>query len=234
MYGLATRQSDRDHIRVFANTEILQIFGLEKEDHYVQKVGEDDYNFSELRQVLRLLKKGNPGSIELLYNTQWIEKSEVWGFAIQHRDNLLNSEGYFSALRGYAQAEIKAAKQVNTGKLGAARKKVLTEFGFSPKNYVNALRLLNQGAQFFRDGELKVNLFLSNYPLASQLLELKTCPANFKQNDLNLMVADAEKALVRAYEHRLFRTQFLNSIAEQICLMAYGETISSRFNVFSP
>lgn len=112
----------------------------------------------EHRKALRLLAKGNPNMLAMLwappeFTTQWTAAGEA---LVAHRD-LFATKAAFPAFKGYAMSELKKLnKNVYSGYMGSKRKELVDKFGYDTKNASHLIRILRQGIEFMRTGELEV------------------------------------------------------------------------------
>jgi len=225
-YGLSTPTSDVDVRGVFVNTDVSHLVGLRKEEVLVTQNGTQDKVLTEFRHSLRLLRNANTQMIELLYTTNFIECHGWWRETIKHRTSLVSSDKLFNSLRGYMQGELRLANGERTGKLGGKRKEAIDKYGFSPKNFVQLLRLAWAGTTYFMVGGFPVDLMEHNPSLREELYKIKTQPEQYTREDLNERAQQAETILVHAYENRRVNTTFNEDIANDLCLKVYGELIA--------
>ena len=124
----------------------------------------------EVRKFLRLLEKGNPNVLSLL----WLQPNHYLAIEpggrllLEHRALFMTKQLYHS-FTGYAHDQLKRmTHHVFAGYMGEKRKKLVEKFGYDCKNGAHLLRLLRMGIEALETGELHV--FRQDAP---QLLEIK-------------------------------------------------------------
>ncbi len=112
----------------------------------------------EHRKALRLLAKGNPNMLCMLWAPpEFTTHYTAAGEALLACRELFATQAAFPAFRGYAQSQLKKMqKGVYHGYMGEKRKALVDEFGFDTKNASHLIRILQQGIDFMRTGELEV------------------------------------------------------------------------------
>jgi hypothetical protein len=202
-YGLNTPESDLDERGVFINDTLTDIFNVTSEEHVVRVNEEEDTALFELRKFVKLLNKGNTGALEILFgdNTEVDEGFKM--LFVDERRNFLDSNRLYKCLRGYAMGEYNLAIGKRVGVIGHKRHEQLKKYGFSPKNFTQLFRLLHVGKLFFDTGEFIVNC-RTGFDLGTYefLMEVKTEPWKFTQNQLAEEYKKREKLLDIAYENR--------------------------------
>lgn len=124
----------------------------------------------EVRKFLRLLEKGNPNVLSLLWlqPNHYLFRKPVGQLIVDHRTLFMTKQLYASFI-GYAHGQMKRMTHHATqGYMGAKRKALVERFGFDPKNAAHVVRLLRMGIEALVTGELHV--FRHDAP---QLLEIK-------------------------------------------------------------
>lgn len=225
LYGLSTPASDYDERYVYLLDNTADIIGLSKNafiDH--RNPDEDSFGY-ELRNFLVSLKKTNTQAMEILLATDdvFIELHPLFKNVRQQALNLIDPVQYYKSLRGYIQGESKLANGERTGKLGGKRKEALDKYGFSPKNFVQLLRLAYCGVIFYKEGIFPINISRHNKKLGAHLLDIKLNPEKFKKEDLNKEVADADELLKVIYEECGARSSYSynDAIANDLIMDAY-------------
>lgn len=141
-YGLDTPESDKDERFVFLNTEVKDIIGLSRHDDQVTQNSSEDKCDFEIRRFFQLLKKTNTQVLELLFNENWIVLDERFKTDIlDNKFEFLDTEYVYKSIMGYIQGERRLMSGERTGRLGGKRKSALDEYGYSYKNFVQAVRL---------------------------------------------------------------------------------------------
>ncbi len=223
-YGLATPTSDVDIRGIYTHTDFKKIIGLEKNDHF-QIEGEDS-KYREFRSALQLLRVGNSEMVEHLFQQDWRKINVVWLKVQKNREKLIDSQKFFSVLRGYAQGELRLANGERTGQLGSKRKNSIEKFGFSPKNFVQLYRLYWAGSIFFEKGYFPVNVMKENREFGEWLLKLKTQPEKFTKEQLNETARVHEELLTNAFNQRSFDYKFDDEVANDLICYVYAPVIA--------
>jgi hypothetical protein len=105
-----------------------------------------------------LLAKGNPNVLSMLWlpDNLYIGRSIAGDRLIDQRQVFVGRHVYFSYI-GYATAQLRKMEGgVYKGYMGDKRRTLVERFGYDTKNASHLIRLLRQGAEFLRDGELYV------------------------------------------------------------------------------
>lgn len=221
-YGLDTAESDTDYRGVFVNTDPAQILGLSRYD-VLQKQETDDVVYFEVRKFFQLLKNGNTGALEILFteDKNFLQFDSTFNDIYENRFKFVDTDKMFKCLRGYMQGELRLANGERTGQLGGKRKAQLEKYGFSPKNWVQLLRLAFCGDVLFQEGHFPVNVKDASQILFDQLFDIKTQPQKYTKEGLNAMYLLAEKKLVESYENRKFRYEFDETLANDLLRKLY-------------
>lgn len=136
------------------------------------KEGEWDIVVYEIRKAIRLLEKGNPNVLSLLWLPErgYISRSAAGALLIDSRRFFVGRHVYQSFV-GYAKAQlVKMERGAFRGYMGEKRKRLVERHGYDTKNAAHLIRLLRMGIEFLRDGELIVDR--GNYD-AAELLAIK-------------------------------------------------------------
>lgn len=226
-YGLNTASSDLDYRGVFVNTDIATVVGLDRFDHQEKRSDGDDKFSFELRHFLSLLRKTNTQVLEILFSDAWTVRLPEWELLVKHRFDLLDSVRMYSSLRGYIHGEKRLATGERTGQLGGKRREQLERYGFSPKNFVQLIRLCFAGKVFFRAGFFPVDLRLHKPDLAAELLDIKEHPEKYTKDGLMKLVEHHETRLNLAFEERKTDYKFNEEIANRILPEVYRPIINA-------
>jgi predicted nucleotidyltransferase len=224
-YGLENPESDYDYRGVFLNTDLNYILGLDKYEHQEFIEGEDT-KLKELRHFLNMLRTSNTEAMELLFADEYLEADPLFLELQAQRYSLLDTERAFLCLKGYMQGEIRLANGERTGKLGGKRKEAIDKYGFSPKNFVQILRLSWAGTVLFREGKFPVKVSDYDKKFSDFLLDIKNNPQNYKKDYLNFIAQKAEVDLAAAFEERKFNYTFDIDLANRFVLKAYYPLLS--------
>lgn len=106
--------------------------------------GEDDVEVHEFLKFIYMLKKGNPNTVDYLFNEKWVYKSEIWDEVIDNR-GLFFSRKILSSSYGMAISDFKSGVGENFKSKKAAKRayscymttKKATEFALSGSITVN-------------------------------------------------------------------------------------------------
>ena len=225
-----TPESDIDFRGVVCNTDVATILGLSRFD-VIQKQEKEDEVYYEVRKFFELLKDGNTGALEVLFNDKdkFLEFSPEFDLIYKERMSFVDTDKMFRCLRGYMQGELRLANGERTGQLGGKRKSQLEKYGFSPKNFVQLFRLAFCGVTLFQDGYFPVNVMKECPTFGTHLFTLKTEPHRFTKEGLNADYLIADKKLEEAYNTRKFNFSFdvekANKILNQIYLPHLNQAI---------
>lgn len=132
----------------------------------------------EHRKALRLLAKGNPNMLCMLWAPpEFTTHYTAAGEALLACRSLFATKAAYPAFRGYAQSQLKKMqKGVYHGYMGEKRRALVDKFGYDTKNASHLIRILRQGIDFMRYGELEV--YRSD---AEELLEIKRGVFTYEQ-----------------------------------------------------
>jgi predicted nucleotidyltransferase len=161
---------DKDIMGVCVANENVY-FGLKNFEQKETKYKEWDSVVYEIRKFFRLLLKGNPNVLGLLWlrEPNYIHIDPTGKLIIDNR-NLFTSKDVYFSFSGYAHGQLhRMTHMAYEGYMGEKRKKIVDEFGFDVKNAAHLIRLLRQSIEFLTTGELQV--FRED---AAELKEIKT------------------------------------------------------------
>lgn len=223
-YGLDTAASDTDYRGVYLTGNPSALFGFSSDDSFVLDTDGVDQVYYELRHFLRLLKKTNTQAAEMLYNTRWITKDPLFDDLTNNKEKLIDAGRLYISLAAYAESEYQAAIGQRRKKLGEKRVRELEQYGYSPKNFVQLLRLLYCGETFFLTGHYPLDLFTHNQPLAKELLSIKIEPQKHSVVELEEKYQKAKGNLQLAFRESpvLENYKFDEEFAVDFCKKAYG------------
>lgn len=134
------------------------------------KEGVWDIVLYELTKAVRLLAKGNPNVLSLL----WLDESDYMritlaGRLLLDRRDLFVGKHVYHSFVGYARGQLhRMAGGQFHGYMGARRKELVQRFGYDCKNAAHLIRLLRMGVEFLATGQLQVKR-----PDAAELLAIK-------------------------------------------------------------
>lgn len=222
LYGLNTPTSDIDYRGVFCNTHYSYILGTKRfdEERRQNPDTQDDYVMKELNHFMNLLKMANSEALEILFAPE-----DVFTFIDDsikeiraNRYSLIDSNKLFKCLCGYMQGELKLALGERRGRIGGKRYEQVIQYGFSPKNMCQLLRLSYMGMTFFKADTLPVRLEGS---IKEQLLDIKVNPQNYTADQLTKQVITAEEEMKSAYDDRVKDHHFSEQIANELLYKIY-------------
>lgn len=229
-YGLNNVGSDFDYRGIFIDTEINKvIISLDRFEHQQFKAGEQDEFYFELRHYLCSLRKTNSQALELLFIEQESiqEKSWEYDLIVKNRLSLIDVEKLYKSIKGYVFNEIRIAFGGITGPLGSKRKTAIENFGYSPKNVVQALRLMYSTGKLFSKGYFPVNILKEDSFFAGRLMRIKNSSKIFEINELREDIRIEEDILDRSFNNRSFNYKFNEDIANDLCLKIYSPVIQA-------
>lgn len=219
LYGLNTPESDVDYRGLFLATDKRYVAGFETVESIVQ-TGDIDAAYYELSRYLKLLRKSNTQVLEILFapSSSFTVRSLEFEEIRENRYKLIDSEVLKKSLQGYVYSEMRLATGERTGQLGGKRKAALTKHGFSPKNFVQILRLCRVGQVFFNSGEYMVKVQYHDRAFHDFLMEVKTQPENFTCDQLKKLVEDEYAKLLHAMDNSKVSYKFDVDLASDLVL----------------
>ena len=148
LHRLDNEKSDTDYRGVFMADikDILSPFKTVKNTSWIE--GDDDNTSYELAAFCKMLTRGNPSALEVLWSDKVEFSSDVGDMLRLYRDKFLDTHNIFEAFRGYAHNQY---KKMNLFEPDAR----------TPKFDVAYIRTLQQGVELLSTGtfspELKIN-----------------------------------------------------------------------------
>jgi len=133
-------------------------FGIKRFEQKEAKYKEWDSVVYEIGKFFRLLLKGNPNVLGLLWlnETNYIHISPAGKLILENRNLFVSKEAYFS-FSGYAHGQLhRMTHGACRGYMGEKRKKLVEQYGYDCKNAAHLVRLLRMGIEFLTTGELRV------------------------------------------------------------------------------
>ena len=122
------------------------------------KHGEWDIVVYEARKFIRLLARGNPNVLMMLWldSRFYLKVTEAGRLLLDNRDVFVGRHVY-QAFVGYARSQLhKMTHCAFQGYMGAKRKALVEKYGYDCKNAAHLIRLLRMGGEFLREGRLEV------------------------------------------------------------------------------
>jgi predicted nucleotidyltransferase len=148
-YGLDNADSDTDTLGIYA-TPTQDLLGLRRPRQTITTTSPDT-TYHEAAKALQLMLSSNPTAMEVL----WLEKYDVMtplgAELVELRSAFLSREGVRRAYLGYAGDQLKKLQQLKKfGAFGNPRR--------AEKHARHLVRLLTQGTELHRTGELPIRL----------------------------------------------------------------------------
>jgi hypothetical protein len=167
-YGTTTNDSDNDVRGIFL-PEVKEMLSFNPPECWRLKDDSGDYVFYDIRKFFKLAVESNPGVFEWLsVPSQCIQINESEGKMIRNSRVLFMSKRIYDKFKGYAYSEFSSLTKL-TGKTGEKRRKQILQYGYSPKNAMNCIRLLEQGVEMLKTANL-----IMPRPNCQELVEIKT------------------------------------------------------------
>ena len=191
-YGTSTPDSDKD-IRGIFIPALEQYVSLKEIKDIRKDTDYEDIVIHPIHKFFSLAIKGNPSVLEWLYvPDNCIYYSNIFGDALRDIRVYFLSKQIYPRFKGYANAEFSSLQKM-TGTTGEKRKKQIQEFGYSPKNAMNCIRLLQQGIEL-----LETHTISFPRPNAKTLLQIKE--GNIGYQTIQYIFENEMKLLDEAYE----------------------------------
>jgi hypothetical protein len=219
LYGLNTPTSDIDYRGLFVATDPKYLANLNTIDSIVQ-TGEVDATYYELTRYLKLLRKSNTQVLEILFapESSFVFKHPHFDVIRDNKYNLIETSVLKQSLKGYVFSELRLATGERSGQLGGKRKEAVTQYGFSPKNFVQILRLCKVGIEFFTDGRYMVNVKEFDPEYHKFLMDIKTAPEKYTREQLEAFVNEEFQKLEKMIDNTEVEYTFDEELAAQIIL----------------
>jgi len=217
LYGLNTPESDIDYRGLFVAADKKYTTGFTKIESIV-RTGDVDATFYEITHFLKLLRKSNTQVMEILFapDGAFTYKDEMFDVFRDEKYRLVDSNYLRHSLRGYVHSELRLATGERRGRLGGARKAAVDKYGFSPKNFVQILRLCKVGIEFFRDGGYMVNVEEFDSDYYKLLMDIKTRPEGYTKDMLKTMVDTKYEELNEIMDNSTIKYEFDIDLATEI------------------
>jgi len=174
-YGTTTNDSDNDIRGIYLPTldeslSMQELHDIRKEDETEDRV------MYPIQKFFKLAVKSNPSVFEWLFvPSQCIKIMKPEGKLIRDNRLLFLSKEIYKRFKGFAVSEFGAITKL-TGKTGEKRKKQILKFGYSPKNAMNCIRLLEQGIELLDSANITMPR-----PNAKELVEIKMGKWDYKR-----------------------------------------------------
>ncbi|MBI4764000.1 MAG: nucleotidyltransferase domain-containing protein [Deltaproteobacteria bacterium] len=159
-----------------------------------EEIKQDEWDIVvyEVRKFIRLLARGNPNVLMMLWldPPDYLKVSEAGQLLLDNR-HLFVGRHVYQAFIGYARSQLHKMTHFGfQGYMGTKRKKLVERFGYDCKNAAHLIRLLRMGIEFLRCGQLLVRR-----PDAEELLGIKRGEWTLEQ-----VQTEAEKGFRKAEE----------------------------------
>jgi len=152
-YGTTMQDSDND-IRGILLPTIDECLSMKELKDVRIMNDEEDRVMYPIQKFFKLAVKSNPSVFEWLFVPKnCIKIMTPSGKLIRDNRTLFLSKELYHRFKGFAHSEFSSLTKL-TGKTGAKRKKQILKFGFSPKNAMNVIRLLEQGVELLETSYL--------------------------------------------------------------------------------
>lgn len=201
LYKLNNENSDIDYRGVFMHTDPAFILGTKRFDEVRRQNDEEDCLIKELNHYATLLKKSNIEALELLFADQnlFLELTDEFKFLRYERYYFVDSVKLFKCLTGYMFREKSLTLGERTGRLGAKRHEHVKQYGFSPKNVVQLIRLANVGIEFYNEGIFITDCSKFRKEQYELLLSIKNTPEKFTRDEIIDLIESVSADLNKAY-----------------------------------
>lgn len=219
LYGLDTPESDTDFRGIFAHTNPYYLSGFENIESIVQN-GKIDSCHYEVMRYLQLLRKSNTQVLEIVFAPKESFTAVTPGFKMiqDNRFALIDTDKLKTSLKGYVFSEMKLATGERSGQLGGKRKNAVQTYGFSPKNFVQIIRLCAVGKRFFQTGEYMVKVKDFDETLYDFLMDVKTNSSNYNRDQLKTIVNRQFEELCSVMDESKIEFKFNLDIASEIIM----------------
>jgi len=172
-----------------------------------------DCVYYELRKFVKLLLKGNPNVLSLLWikPEHYLLVSEFGKMLLENRKSFLGKEALYNSFTGYANGQLKRMTHFKTkGYMGEKRKRLVEKYGYDTKNASHLIRLLLMGIELLKTGELKI--FRDKD--VNMLLDIKT--GKWPLEEVKFLAEKLFKYTKEAHTKSILQNESDNSVAEKI------------------
>jgi predicted nucleotidyltransferase len=114
-----------------------------------------DCVYYELQKFIKLLLKGNPNVLSLLWikPEHYILISESGRMLLENKRSFLGKEALYTSFMGYANGQLKRMTHFKTkGYMGKKRRHLVEKYGYDTKNAAHLIRLLIMGIEILNTG----------------------------------------------------------------------------------
>lgn len=202
-YGLNTPESDYDTRGVFFTENLKKLFGIHKNQRTINSE-KDDGVLWECVHFFNMLKKGNTQALEILYadSENILQSDPIFiEMIINNKEKLIDTSNMCTSLLGYSKGEMNKTFNYH-GSLGGKRKAVIDEIGYSYKNAVQCLRLLQCGIWFLQDKHFYVNIGKKSEEFRKKLFDIKTNATNYSVDQIKSFIIEKQNEFIDISEYR--------------------------------
>jgi len=192
-YGTTTKDSDNDIRGILLPTidESLSLKGL---NDIRIKDSESDTVMYPLQKFFQLAQNSNPSVFEWLFvPSHCIYIMEESAKIIRNNRLLFLSKNIYKKFKGFAYSEFSSLTKL-TGETGLKRREQILKYGYSPKNAMNCIRLLEQGIELLTTANL-----VMPRPNSQELVAIKT--GKLKYDEIVRKFDSLLKEIEQAYTH---------------------------------
>jgi len=209
LYGINRDDSDFDKMFCFVSTDPAKILGLVTQE----KQELPDYNGMgyELRHFIKLVEKGSPNLTEVLFagikdfdSLQF----DIWEKMFLNREKFVNIKSLYHALKGYSYNEARLVIGQRHGQLGSQRQQALKEYGYSPKNAANLIRILYGWGKYFLTGQYDCNFYRFASEKLGLVMDIRNHPGSYKLSQIERLMEEETKAFHEAWEKRVITNHY--------------------------
>lgn len=233
LYGTNTETSDKDYCSVLIPSveEILEskigLTTIEPTHEICEGKENCDHTRFDIFDFFHRAMRASPTVVEWLFipKDKIITSCWQWEKIIEYRDSFLSKRVYQSFL-GYSYSEEKAIF-LQSPHMGDKRKKQFEQFGYSPKNAMNCVRLLQQGIELLDTKTITFPRTNSEF-----LKEIKNGIANI--NSIKSLIGNLRKDLQHSFEDSELPDKSNEKVCKYLCLylitgyMTYEELFLSE------
>ncbi len=162
---------DKDVIGIYI-AKSSHYLGIFKQKETIEKwVKEYDSVYYEFIKIVKLLLKGNPNVLSILWMDEknYIFITDYFKQLIINRELFVSKQAYHSFV-GYAYGQFHRMIHMKfDGYMGTKRKQLVEKYGYDCKNASHLIRLLKMGIEFLNEGKL----YVERTSDSQQLLEIK-------------------------------------------------------------
>lgn len=174
-YGTTMQDSDND-IRGILLPTIDECLSMKELKDVRVHNDEEDRVMYPIQKFFRLAVKSNPSVFEWLFVPEnCIKIMTPAGKLIRDNREIFLSKELYHRFKGFAYSEFSSLTKL-TGETGLKRKRQILKFGFSPKNAMNVIRLMEQGIEL-----LETSYLTMPRPNAEFLKNIKKGEISYKE-----------------------------------------------------